>query len=373
MLAEHTNGEWYVLAPYSLGRYGENVKGYNIAKGTVEKKYKEDPDRHWKTACDELREETGIDLNALQRDEYEGVTLVEPTQFPPEPFTHSVQSSHQSQPTSLTMFVIEVKGLEKLKPHFKQKKQLSEAEQARLDQLPAFKDRLAILQTGIVPASITGNEDKRIIKDPLLPVFVEAYNWRQLDYALSDPANHNERGNPIYDRVFAAYEDKKMEKASTREDLDKIFQEFFSESALSPLIAQVRRIRNYFEETGIINDEKGPKLDDKLRWLRRFTEGAEVLPFREYMVRIAEIANQHPLYETAMYDRGYIDLVNGMEKDGESKMDILKQVQKALEERKPLTPEAESKYPYPTVRDAIIDWPTIRPEIERGAGGRSVD
>lgn len=294
-------GELKVLAPYCQGRFSESDKTYTIGKGTVDK-----GESVWQAAKREFLEETGIDVERMLLPQgegaYDGVKVVVKDQFPAETRTElkkkdapdwavqAIVRSGRDQPKEQTLYVIEVNGIEGLAQHCKGSRQKeSPREIARNcgeQGLPGFTDLLAEMRV----ISQTKNQslgkrlrtkmdaslaDESVAKGTGLAAIED---W----YYQARAQNFGEVLPPIGERHFTS---------------EKQFDAFFSEAPevirnqikdwaqlVKKKISSDSRYKDFIGDTA----ESPIKMDAKGRPLRYYSEGAEVIPFAQYLTKIEE-------------------------------------------------------------------------------------
>lgn len=140
----------------------------------------------------EAGEETGIWLSRLLGEEnyarllageeirnvdspgYEGVKIVKAS---PEPVSDHAYASRFGRKFRMQLFAVELEGMDALQPHLKPEPDKAEKSKA-LEKLPAFKDSLSMMRSGVVKAGEKpwqGHEDTVLFEEPVLPRLEKIY------------------------------------------------------------------------------------------------------------------------------------------------------------------------------------------------------
>lgn len=206
--------ETVVVAPYTEGRFSDGERAYSLPKGDP----KEGATRK-ASADSEFREETGIDIELLERSDakYGAASIIGREELAPV-----VYPSNKGEPTTLHLDVVVVENIGDLMPH--------------------LKGNGAVFQPATALAAASG-----------LPSFEE--NLTIL----------HQHGLPEHIR--------------TQEELDTLTRDKTFKKQYQPAFSALRK---KLEQAGIINDEAGIKIDDKIRPGHYFQEGAVIIPVSEY-------------------------------------------------------------------------------------------
>lgn len=292
----HGHRRRHIVASYTEGRFGKDIKCYGIPKGAV------DPGETALMGAErEAGEETNIRLRWLMGNEayaallkgktirdmpsprYDGVTVLNAS---PEPVARHAYVSGHGVVRPAHYFAVELDGIEKLRPHLKQmpscdpgdgsSMQTNTQEWVRALSLPSFADLLDVLKTGIVPKRASCEWAKpfpqTILSHPVLPE-IEA-RWLK-----AHP------GRPIHSMKQWKY-----------------FCTHIAGADFKRLENDIKTLKSYLEGHGVIADEGAKlKLDTRDTPLNFYQEGGEILPVGVMLERMADAAAGNGEFERSVW------------------------------------------------------------------------
>lgn len=358
------DGKLYVVAPYTVGRFSESGKIYSLGKGTVDS-----GETVWQGAKREFREETGIDIDRLLKSQddgaYAGVkvktkveehfgtkrTELKDTQEPDWKVVSKVRSGRDSKKEQ-TLYVIEVdEGIEKLEAYCKGKGEERDprliAQTITKSGLLGFTDLLAEMR-GVSRLS-KQNVNKTLRKKMAANVVQEAEVRGEGLSALEDwyfQARAQNFGEPL--------PAKEQRHFHTEAEFDQFFRRA-PQTIRNKVKDWASVVKNRLEKQKshgeYVGDDKPLKLDAKGRPLRYYREGAEILPFAQYLQRMHSdiAASQHAdsdiLYDYAEMMGAKEVVVGGNREDAkasretvDSQISILTEIYKEATEKAELKP-----------------------------------
>lgn len=280
--------ELHVLAPWVEGAFStDGSKAYTLAKGTV------DPgEPEWTGAKREVWEETGIDIDRIDnplnptrshltateknaKPLYEGVEIESIIR---RPVFNGVIPSSRGVPVQHILYVVKVKGIENLAPyskHFEHNQHVSEdgqyashfvshraADIATERHMPDFETLLACLKTGKWHA----NDGKEL---ELFTPFEPSFGW---------------------------------DAVTNRETLAQLFHTL-DVPEKNKLKDHLNAMRYQLENEGILNDSEGMKIGNEHLPLHYYQEGADILPYAEWLTRMLECGRENTLYRDVQFLR----------------------------------------------------------------------
>ncbi len=280
----------HIVAPYNEGKFRKDgQKFYTYAKGGV----KSDSDKTiLEGAIKEVHEETGIDLSRILHtngtakggetvEPYDGVSLVRHNgDSGIREFATVAYPTKSGAPEKLRMYIVEVKGIENLIPHLKGAQYRGENGSTHVQErasitaiqagLPSEMQLVDVLRTGLLLPTPKCNETWHVLKGPRFTPILPALEGEYRGY-LRAQGQDIERGAKII---------------KTPEDIRSALRACPS---FRPVIMdQVKVIRAALEKRGEINDMSGVKLEHTYLPCAWAHEGADILPFEEYVERIAQ-------------------------------------------------------------------------------------
>lgn len=311
----------HVVAPWTEGSFTtDGKKAYMLAKGKI------DPnEKRMDAAIREMGEETGIYLDKIPSDGrevlqrlyifnpankrhqkwkaqgrdcfYEGVEIEEIWK---KPVLDGMIPSNRGNPAHHTIYLVKVKGIERLAEHLKHRENNIEGDSVKHKafdlavqrisehKLPAFVHLLQTLRSGrwqwgdeathgvLFDASIVAFEKDYLRKKHGRPV-TDAQGW---GYYEIDP------------RIAADIESGRL-TISTPQEFDDFYQNYAVEHNVQDTIKdRVKKIRQYMEQIGLVNDCSSLKVDTKNTPLRYYQEGADIIPYEVWLDRAIEVAQQ---------------------------------------------------------------------------------
>ncbi len=318
---------WSVVAPYSEGRFGHYDKYYVLPKGSVD--HDDFPadmpvaQRRLLTALKEAYEETGIDLlrflgtahlDVLLRGqtltnitsdlpEFAGITI---KKFDPTPVHHTYQW-HGVAPNPVTLYGVEIAGLEHLRPLLKNRANgngfghVEMPVQSRVSDAsiyPTVDDLMQWLETGEMPdrpwargthASLPPVEGK-----PFATWFAQLKERLGYDGLLRPlPASAYPRGGLIQDN-------SELKQRERWEKFNEKIQKAGGEDNRQ-FRAALKSIKKQMEMLGILDGDTGEiKLDEKdCPLMSYYQEGAELLDMEDYFTYCIERMRANKAYAQA--------------------------------------------------------------------------
>lgn len=227
------NGETVIVAPFTEGRFSEEERAFSVPKGDPKS------DDRKVNANSEFKEETGIDIDLLERnpnhpfrrgndgnDIFSGARIVQRIEIAPQQYP-----ANSGKETELNLDVVLVDNIAGLLPHLKgrQGEFILAREQAKKQGLPTFEELLATMRQHGLPDTVT-----------------------------------------------------------TEAEFDTHIENRDNKKALQ---GGFNAIRADLEEKGLVGDIEGVKFDNKINPLRYFQEGAVIIPVDQYEAEVRNFGN----------------------------------------------------------------------------------
>lgn len=269
-----------VIAPYSEGRFGQDDKFYVLPKGSI------DGGEHAVVAAlREAAEETGIDLRPflgpeniarLERGEvltnlthpdFPGVVL---RKFDPHPVNHTYYWSGY-RANDLQLFGVEIAGIERLQPHCKNQengngigrvgKRVSDRTRDR-QSYPGFREMIGWMEQGAMPRAAWNAQREHLPQLPAVHGQPFGEWFRGLERRMKLP----EHPTTSQWQRFSA----RVQRANGEDE--KHFRD------------ALKTIKQQLVEVGVLQGDLGEiKLDEKDSPFAYYQEGADLLPFDQYL------------------------------------------------------------------------------------------
>ncbi len=214
-------------------------------------------------------------------------------------------------------------------------------------QLPPLEDFLKILRTGMWHLGPDAAHNGRLF-DRDFSKYEQSRIRQMVDEAFSDLVERADKKDmALYFRTYFDISTKITEGQYTISNLSElkaahpdIFMHW-KEADIEPrhlmdeiyhhascqdtLKGNMKAIRKHMEVLGIVADKTGLKMDTKHRPLTYYQEGADIIPFDEYLVRTLKFAEKNPLYEQSQFNAHMNDREPGkwLNQRGKSYADLL--------------------------------------------------
>ncbi len=288
----------HVVAPWVQGAFSNDErKAYTLSKGTV------DPTESvWRAATREVGEETGIyidriynphnaahrQLSEAQRIEqfYDGVEIETILQTP---IFDGIIPSNREGPARNILYVVKLKGIEHLAPHCKH-----------------FENNQAEPEDGLVSRCVS-----RCAAD--IAVAQKLPDFSALYRCLKKGEWTDKNGNKV--RLFRKFEPASGWDKVRDADPDKLAKQFhkLDSETKDKIKDNLEKIRKQMERDRLLNDVTGLKIGNKHLPLQYYQEGADVLPYSEWLQRMVDYAKDNKLYRDIQFNRHCIERHIGSE------------------------------------------------------------
>lgn len=369
----------HVLAPWVEGAYSsDGKKAYTLAKGSVDlKRDVEDEDGAnaslWKTAVNEVYEETGIDLRRIdysdelkekgyRKDEpsegfYSDVAIESLLQTP---VYAGALPSNRGYERGHVMYLVKVKGIGNLATHLKhrdhnddmQSDSVSKTAQQYAEEIEfyTFDQLLPVLRSGIWDLDREGLQ----MEEP-----VRIFD----DIEFKDGSGfYREDGKTLFEAIEEDYAERTDVKVpiETPDQMDAMYQATKS-SDKRKVKECLKALRDFMNEKRLVNDAYGLKLGDKHMPLRYYQEGADIIPMQTYIDRMVGFAKDSELYRDTQFNPDVISFEKDGDEEIESVESSISMASMAYQVAKSLDSAREERAEYieknPDCHKPVETWP----------------
>lgn len=350
----------HVVAPWVQGAFSDDSrKAYCLPKGSMDaedviKSSPNEPRRtnatYWRTAVREVMEETGIDIGRIYNPANpEHQALTEQTReklfnhYPEVQIERILQTpifdgdvpSNRGNPMHTRFYVVQVKGIEHLTDDLKHLKhnhtgdnkvRTTAHDLAREEGLPKFKELLRVMRTGYWN-----------LTEPAMQLFDE-----------------NES-------VLAKVEEE-YGKIKSAEQFDEVYAQL-SHKRVSQLKDQFDLVKSRMTQDGLVGDEAGLKIGNKHMPLRYMLEGADIIPYEDWIQHMIDFAKDTPRYRDIQANPDLLDRDNMRALPASSYIDVALAIGTKLEATREMGGLSAYNNPHTALAAVLRDPERVRGEV----------